>query len=200
MLRSAGAIADSISWYAWSLSGMCMVAQISRRWCFHLQAPYSAVALFLGCLVIRNPTDPRFTWQEIKARVDFTGALLLVVAISIQLVGLSSGGNELPWSSGWVISSLVDSLVLLAIFVWVEVRTTASPVIPLRQLRSQNPIAIQTANLCAETAAYAYLFMLPLFVQVVLLDSASKAGTPLAIPSLATPTGGIIAGCCRVEI
>lgn len=119
---------------------------------------------------------------------------MLVVAISIQLVGLSLGGNELSWRSGWVISSLVGSLVLLAIFVWVEVRTTASPVIPLRQLRSQNPIAIQTANLCAGTAAYAYLFMLPLFVQVVLLDSASKAGTRLAIPSLATPTGGIIAG------
>lgn len=36
--------------------------------------------------------------------------------------------------------------------------------------------------------------MLPLFFQVVLLDSAAKAGARLAIPSLATPLGGIIAG------
>jgi len=36
--------------------------------------------------------------------------------------------------------------------------------------------------------------MLPLFFQVVLLDSASKAGERLAIPSLATPIGGLIAG------
>lgn len=36
--------------------------------------------------------------------------------------------------------------------------------------------------------------MLPLFFQVVLLDSASKAGARLAIPSLATPLGGIITG------
>jgi len=36
--------------------------------------------------------------------------------------------------------------------------------------------------------------MLPLFFQVVLLDSASKAGGRLAIPSLATPIGGLIAG------
>lgn len=36
--------------------------------------------------------------------------------------------------------------------------------------------------------------MLPLFFQVVLLDSATKAGARLAIPSLATPIGGILAG------
>lgn len=36
--------------------------------------------------------------------------------------------------------------------------------------------------------------MLPLFFQVVLLDSASKAGGRLAIPSVATPIGGLIAG------
>lgn len=39
-----------------------------------------------------------------------------------------------------------------------------------------------------------YLFNLPLFFQVVLLDSATKAGARLAIPSLATPIGGLIAG------
>lgn len=38
------------------------------------------------------------------------------------------------------------------------------------------------------------LFMLPLFFQVVLQDSASKAGMRLVIPSLATPVGGVIAG------
>jgi hypothetical protein len=117
-----------------------------------------------------------------------------VTSLSIQLVGLSLGGNELPWSSAWVISSLVTSLVLLALFLWVEARTTAIPVIPLAQLRGRNPIAIQTANVCAGTAAYAYLFMLPLFFQVVLRDSATKAGARLAIPSLATPIGGVIAG------
>lgn len=39
-----------------------------------------------------------------------------------------------------------------------------------------------------------YLFNLPLFFQVVLLDSATTAGARLAIPSLATPIGGLIAG------
>lgn len=36
--------------------------------------------------------------------------------------------------------------------------------------------------------------MLPLYFQVVLLDSPTKAGARLAIPSLATPIGGLVAG------
>jgi hypothetical protein len=38
-----------------------------------------------------------------------------------------------------------------------------------------------------------FLFMIPFF-QVVLLDSASKAGVRLVVPSLATPVGGLVAG------
>lgn len=36
--------------------------------------------------------------------------------------------------------------------------------------------------------------MIPLFFQVVLLDTASKAGIRLIVPSLSTPIGGLIAG------
>ncbi|KAF2675946.1 MFS general substrate transporter [Lentithecium fluviatile CBS 122367] len=175
-----GSIADSIGW----------------RWCFLIQVPISGIALLLGYLVIRNPQPLSLhpTWKEIRTKVDFTGSLLLVTAISIQLVGLSLGGNELPWSNGWVVGALVSSFFLLAAFVWVEANTTAIPVIPLKQLKGRNPVAIQLTNVCAGTAAYAYLFTLPLLFQVVLLDSATRAGARLAIPSLATPIGGLIAG------
>ncbi|KAI8268918.1 putative transporter [Colletotrichum sp. SAR11_239] len=177
-----GSIADHIGW----------------RWCFLLQVPVSVVALVLGAIVIKNPeggfdidtTDFKAIWT----RVDVSGALLLVVAISVQLVGLSLGGNELPWGSPIVIGTLVGSVLLLGLFLVVEARTRAIPVIPLRMLRGRLPVLTQISNVCAGLAAYAYLFMLPLFFQVVLLDSATKAGARLAIPSLATPLGGLVAG------
>ncbi|KAF2719058.1 MFS general substrate transporter [Polychaeton citri CBS 116435] len=176
-----GAIADQIGW----------------RWCFLLQVPVSILALVAGYFAINNqPTT--FSSEDgfgvVWKRVDVTGSVLLVVAISIQLVGLSLGGNELPWSSPWVVSSLVGSIVLLALFLWVEASTSAIPVIPLRLLKGRLPIATQVTNVCAGMAAYGYLFTLPLFFQVVLLDSATTAGARLAIPSLATPIGGVIAG------
>ncbi|KAK3370568.1 major facilitator superfamily domain-containing protein [Podospora didyma] len=193
-----GSIADGIGW----------------RWCFLLQVPISAFALLVGALVIKNPSggfDLGRGVRDVWARVDFSGALLLVVAISIQLVGLSLGGNELPWSSPWVIGSLVGSFGLLGLFLLVEAKTTAIPVIPLRMLRGRLPVFTQLANICVGLSAYAvsqdrdvhmrsqltspqYLFNLPLLFQVVLLDSATTAGMRLAIPSLATPIGGLVAG------
>ena len=87
-------------------------------------------------------------------KVDFAGALTLVLALSIQLVGLGLGGNELPWSSPVVIALLIGSVFLLAIFVVIEGRTTAIPIIPLRMLRGRLPVATQVSNVCAGMAAY----------------------------------------------
>ncbi|KAK3326031.1 major facilitator superfamily domain-containing protein [Apodospora peruviana] len=170
---------------------------IGWRACFLLQVPISAFALLVGALVIKNPQggfDLGQSFRDTWARVDFSGAFLLVAAISIQLVGLSLGGNELPWSSPWVIASLLGSGVLFAVFLVVEARTSAIPMIPLRMLRGRLPVATQFANICCGLSAYAYLFTLPIFFQVVLLDSAKAAGFRLAIPSLATPLGGLVAG------
>lgn len=138
-----GSIADHIGW----------------RWCFLLQVPVSIMALALGALVIKNPEGgfdiDTNDWRAIWSRVDVSGALLLVVAISVQLVGLSLGGNELPWGSSIVIGTLVGSVLLLALFVLVEARTKAIPVIPLRMLRGKLPILTQISNVCAGLAAYA---------------------------------------------
>ncbi|KAK1835724.1 major facilitator superfamily domain-containing protein [Podospora conica] len=176
-----GSIADGIGW----------------RWCFLLQVPISAFALLVGAWVIKNPEGGFEIGQgrkEIWKKVDVSGALLLVIAISLQLVGLSLGGNELPWSSPWVIASLVGSGALFVLFFVIEASTQAIPVIPLRMLRGRLPVLIQLANICVGLSAYAYLFNLPLFFQIVLLDSATTAGARLAIPSLATPIGGLVAG------
>ena len=138
-----GVIADTIGW----------------RWCFLLQVPVSVVAFVLGWMVVQNPDrgDERrgSAFGSMWAKVDFSGAILLVIALSIQCVGLSLGGNELPWSSGWVIGSLVGSTVLLAGFVWVESRTPAIPIIPLRMLSGTLSVSVQIANVCCGLAAYA---------------------------------------------
>ncbi|KAI0888113.1 MFS general substrate transporter [Annulohypoxylon maeteangense] len=176
-----GSIADTIGW----------------RWCFILQVPISAIALFFGYIVIKNQTSDFSRGSSLKETwriVDFSGSFILVTAISIQLVGLSLGGNELPWSSPWVIVSLVASVILFGLFLRVEAKTTAIPIIPLRMLKGRLPLFTQLANVCAGISAYAYLFLLPLFFQIVLLDTATTAGARLAIPSLATPIGGLIAG------
>ncbi|KAJ6010218.1 hypothetical protein N7522_005234 [Penicillium canescens] len=178
-----GSIVDSIGW----------------RWCFLLQVPVSLFALVMGYKVLKFPARPTDTspdgrMQGIWHQIDFLGACLLILALSAQLVGLSLGGNILPWSDVWVILPLVASLILLVAFIMVEATTSAVPLIPLKMLRGTLPVSTQIANVCVGMAAYAYLFTLPLMFQVILLDSPSKAGARLVIPCLATPLGGLISG------
>lgn len=136
-----GTIADLIGW----------------RWCFLLQVPFSVVAFVAGYLVLRNQHAGIASEGGLGAlwkRVDFSGSLLLVAAVSTQLLGMSLGGNELPWGSPWVVGALASSVVLFAVFVRVEGKTTAMPMIPLRMLQGAMPIATQVANICAGMSTY----------------------------------------------
>ncbi|OJJ69597.1 hypothetical protein ASPBRDRAFT_57237 [Aspergillus brasiliensis CBS 101740] len=179
--------------------GGTIVDSVGWRWCFLLQVPVGLLALITGHLVLKLPAQDKFASEGKSLRtiwkyVDLSGACALIVGLSTQLVGLSLGGNELPWSSVWVILSFVASIVSLGLFVLIEARTTAIPLIPPRMLKGVLPVATQIANVCVGMAAYAFLFTLPLLFQVILLDSPSKAGARLAVPSLATPIGGVISG------
>lgn len=138
-----GAIVDSIGW----------------RWCFLLQVPVSLIALVLGYVVLHFPgkeehasVDQR---QGIWQQIDVSGSCLLVLALSSQLIGLSLGGNDLPWSNVWVISPLVASIIFLVAFIAVEAKTTAVPIFPLKMLNGVLPVSTQIANVCVGMAAYA---------------------------------------------
>lgn len=137
-----GAIVDTIGW----------------RWCFLVQVPVSLTVLVLGYFVLKFPAKPKIAlpgqpglWHQI----DFLGSFLLVLALSTQLVGLSFGGNELPWTSALVILPLVASIAFLAAFVAVEAKTKAVPLIPLKMLRGLHPVSTQIANVCVGMSAYA---------------------------------------------
>lgn len=139
-----GTIADTIGW----------------RWCFLLQIPVSIVALAVGNKVIKVSSDTGLTgvkpgFRGVWKRIDLSGSLLLVLGLSTQLVGLSLGGNELPWDSPWVVLSFVTSFLFLALFILVEAKTTTVPIIPLKMLRGVLPVSTQIANVFVGMAAYA---------------------------------------------
>ncbi|KAL1852829.1 hypothetical protein VTK73DRAFT_9127 [Phialemonium thermophilum] len=205
-----------------SLGGM-IAESIGWRWCFLLQVPVSLLALFVGYLVLENPRgtlagggerlrgdeehdDPlRSRWSRWQSRlggwwsdfvryIDITGATVLVMALVLQLAGLSLGGNEFAWCSAPVVASLAVSVAMMALFVVTEARTTAMPVIPLGLLSGWQPAAVQLSNVFSGMCAYAYMFMIPLYFQAVLGESPSAVGIRLVFPSLSTLVGGVIAG------
>lgn len=142
-----GIIADTIGW----------------RWCFLLQIPVSFFALIVGSVILRHEASGTLLalgkgLGVMWARVDLLGAVLLVGAVSNQLLALSLGGNSLPWGSPTVVGCFTASLALSAMFVLVESRTLAVPMVPLRLLKGRLPIATQSANIAAGCAAYGVRF------------------------------------------
>lgn len=149
-----GVIADSIGW----------------RWCFLCQVPVSLGGLAIGYLVIKNPAaaetsvlvdeenDEGEVTREVKSswrRIDLTGAVLLVLGLSAQLTALSLGGNQYSWSDVRVLVSFAISVIILVVFVWVEVKTEALPVMPMWMLKGRTAGSNMISNVFVGMSSYA---------------------------------------------
>ena len=123
--------------------------------------------LIVGYFVIKNPA-PSMTavgtgeseQMSLWRRIDFSGAILLVLGLSSQLTALSLGGNQYPWSDIRVIVSFAISVVILIVFVWVELKTKALPVLPMSMLRGRIVISNMVSNVLCGMSAFAVSFHL----------------------------------------
>ncbi|KIX97486.1 uncharacterized protein Z520_06938 [Fonsecaea multimorphosa CBS 102226] len=187
-----------------SLGGL-IADHIGWRWCFLLQVPASTFAFVVGHFVIKKNESRKLVADEEQSsdsgklaskwdQIDLSGAILLVLGLSTQLGAMTMGGNNYPWSDVRVIVAMILSVILIVIFVVVELRTKAVPVMPMSMLHGTLAMSNQISNVCVGMAAYSFLFISPLFFQVVLRDNPSEAGMRLVIPSLATPAGGLLSG------
>ena len=144
-----GLIADTVGW----------------RWCFLCQVPVSVFAFIVGYLVIKDTNSLKFLAEDPEGsvvssfstwkRIDLSGAGLLVLGLSAQLAALSMGGNNFAWSDIRVVASLVASVIILTMFVILEIRTEAVPVMPMSMLQGTLAISNLVSNVCVGMAAYA---------------------------------------------
>lgn len=138
------------------IAGGFVVEELSWRWLFRLQFPFSVVALVFGLLVLRESrgrTDQRF---------DIAGAALSVAGLSALMLVLNQG-SEWGWGSAAVLVSLAAAVVLLGSFVAVERRAEA-PVLPLDYFRRRRFSAAVTANFSANFAYMGGFFVTSLML------------------------------------
>jgi len=76
---------------------------------------------------VNIPASPGSIVEKLK-RIDVFGAISLVSAIALFLLGASLGGNEYPWGTPVVYGSILASLCLIGIFVFVEKYVAIQPV------------------------------------------------------------------------
>jgi EmrB/QacA subfamily drug resistance transporter len=160
---------------------------VSWRWIFFVNIPLCLVAAAMISLRFHERVDRR------RPRVDYAGAGVLTVALTLLVLGLLEGGQAWAWGSPQGIAVLVGGAALLGVFVVVE-RRAADPVVPLRLLRKRLLVATSLVSACVGAALLGLTSYVPTFVQDVLGTGPLVAGFALAALTLGWPMSASQAG------
>jgi EmrB/QacA subfamily drug resistance transporter len=168
---------------------------VSWRWIFLVNIPL--------CLVAAATIGLRFTErvqrQRQRQRIDYAGAVLLTVALTLLILGLLEGGQAWSWGSPQSIGVLATGVVLLAVFVVVE-RRAADPVVPLGLLRNRLLVATNLVAVCVGAVLLGLTSYVPTFVQDVLGTGPLVAGFALAALTLGWPISASQSGRVYLRI
>lgn len=127
-------LSQTTSFSAGPLVGGVIVDLMGWRWCFFFGVPLTLASALLLHRTLKLATVRR------HVRVDYLGALLLVLSSSAVMVWLSFAGVDtfFAWFSWESVVILAGVLVLLLLFVLAE-RRSREPVVALRMLMSRTP-------------------------------------------------------------
>jgi MFS family permease len=162
------------------------------RWAFLTQMPMILISLLL--VIFRVKLPPRGTEPPSIKRIDFLGAVTLVLTLVLLLFGLNAGGNTVPWGHPLVIVSLSLSAVSLGVFIYVEDKFASEPIIPVRLLLDRTVAASCLINWLGTMATFTIIFYVPLYFQVVMGLSPAASGLQLVPQSVGTAIGSLGSG------
>src|SRR5277367_1679150 len=155
------------------LLGGIITDALSWRWIFYVNLPVGAAALFLIAIGLRHHCN------VVKHRIDYTGAAFLTCATVCLLLFLSWGGSVYPWASPVIVGLAAIASLFYGLLIRQE-RRAHEPILPPHLFRNRVfVVAVSVIGLNA-MALFGSLVFLPLFFQVVLGASPSKAGLMMA--------------------
>jgi EmrB/QacA subfamily drug resistance transporter len=162
------------------LLGGFFTTNLSWRWIFYVNLPIGVLAL--GVLAATLPSRS----ERVHYRVDYRGAALLAVALSVIVLLCTLGGTSYGWGSPFIIALGAAAVILLVVFVAVE-RRAAEPVLPPRLFANRVFSVTSAIGLVVGFALFGSVTYLPLFLQVV--NGASPTSSGLQILPL---MGGLL--------
>jgi len=138
---------------------------------FYVALPFLALAGWLGARHIHESRDPN------AGRLDLPGQVAAVLALAALCIGLIEAPTW-GWASARTVIAFVVFALAVAGFI-VRERTTSSPMLPLGIFASAPLSASVVGAVCMTFGWYTFLFVFPLYLQVVLGYSPPRAGVEL---------------------
>lgn len=167
--------------------GGFVAAAAGWRWVFWFNVPVGVVCVIWGAVTLRKV--PR---AATKQRLDLPGNLLLLVALSALLLGLSEAQNG-GWDHPVFFGGVAAFAAVVPIFFVVE-RRMPNPVVDTGLFRDR-PFTLSMASaFVTVTSRFSVVLLMGLFFQAVHGDSPFEAGLKVIPLPVATMIASVAAG------
>ncbi len=168
--------------------------QLSWRWVFWINLPIGIVAALIIGIALKEPKLDK------KPSIDYAGATLLMIAISVLMFAMVESGSSLETLlSPTNLLLFALSAAMLLVFVWVEKRAK-DPVIPFELFSNRTVSICVAAGFLGGIAMFGAISFIPLFAQGALGFSATEAGSLLTPLMLSWVTMSVVGGRLMLKI
>jgi EmrB/QacA subfamily drug resistance transporter len=151
------------------LIGGLIVDNINWHWIFYVNVPVGVVGIIVSRWVIAESRDTSHEQSiDLPGLVTSGGSLL---ALSYALIE----GNKHGWGSPEIIGLFVGAAVLLAVFIWLELRQRL-PMLDLGLFKIGSFAGANIVAMLVSLGMFGVFFFISLYVQNVLGYSPTKAG------------------------
>jgi EmrB/QacA subfamily drug resistance transporter len=175
-LGAWGAVAGSAGAVGVLLGGV-LTDGLGWEWVLWVNVPVSLVALALTPGLIPESRSPSAT-----RHFDAAGAVSITAGLSLLAYALLDAGSA-GWGSARTITLISASLVLIALFIRIELRS-AAPLVPFRIFRLRTLSGANLVGILLGASLFSMFFFISLYMQQVLGYSPIHAGLsylPLAV-------------------
>jgi EmrB/QacA subfamily drug resistance transporter len=173
----AWSAAGGVGGMAGALAGGAITTGLSWRWVFLINVPIGAALIVVATVALAGRHTGR------RASLDLTGAVTGTAGLAALIYGIMQSADH-DWTSAPVVAPAAAGLILLVVFVAVQARFTAQPMMPPRLFRARSVVVGNGMLLLFGGIPIAMWYFTSLLLQNVLGYSALEAGlgqTPAAV-------------------